>query len=84
MDNGTKIWEIFPKQRAKRILSNKSVETLFTQCIKQLLRSGYSWVDFNPGCQIRDMLGFPRAILKDLQILCDFLKTGEGTVLLYK
>lgn len=59
-------WEKFPKQKGQEILSNKNEETLSTQCVQQLLRSSCSWVDFNFGCQVRGMLGFPRAVLENL------------------
>lgn len=67
LENGKKknVGKNFPKQRRQQIPSNKNEGTLFTQCIKQLLKSGCSWVDFNLGCQIREMLGFHRAVPKN-------------------
>lgn len=73
LENGKKcIGEV-----SKEILSNKNEETLFTQSIQQLLRSSCSWVDFNLGCQIREMLGFPRAVLKNLLFLGAVPRHGE-------
>ena len=57
---------MFPEQKGQEILGDKTEETLLTQSIQQLLRSSCSWVHFNLGCQIREMLGFPRAVLKNL------------------
>lgn len=64
MENGKQKYGRSVQSRKVKRFSVKEIKRLSTHCIQQLLRYSCSWVDFSLGCQIRDVLGSPRAILK--------------------